>query len=452
MENFFKLKENNTNIKKELVAGLTTFLTMAYIIAVNAGILSDGTGMPMGALVTATCLAAAVASIFMGLYAKMPLGVASGMGLNAYFTYAVIHGMKMPWQAALAAIFVQGVIFIILSMTKIRDAVFNAIPLNLKLAITSGIGLFIAFIGFVNSGIVIQDKATLVKIGEFTSPTVLIAIVGVLIIVVLSKNNVKGALLWGIVGSTIVAWSIALISPETATAHGIILPNSNIFKYESIAPIAGKFDFSYISGSTSNLFNFITVVLTFLFVSCFDTVGTVVGVSSKANLLDESGNVKGAGKALVADAVGTTFGALVGVSPQVAFVESTAGVLAGGRTGLTAITTGLLFLIAMFFSPLFIAVPASATAPALIIVGYFMIEQITNIDFSDFTEGVPAFLTIAAMPLTYSIGDGLSIGIASYFVINVLNNIFGKDKTQKKKLSPFLCLLAIVFIIKLVIG
>ena len=452
MENFFKFKENNTSIKKEVLAGLTTFLTMAYIIAVNAGILSDGTGMPMGALVTATCLAAAVASIIMGLYAKMPLAVASGMGLNAYFTYAVIHGMKMPWQAALAAIFIEGIIFIILSMTKVRDSVFNAIPLNLKLAITSGIGLFIAFIGFVNSGIVIQNNATLVKIGEFTSPTVLIAIIGILIIVVLSKNNVKGALLWGIVGSTLTAWLLALIAPEIAAAHGIILPSGNILKYESIAPIAGKFDFSYIYSGTSNLLNFITIVLTFLFISCFDTVGTVVGISSKANLLDENGNVPGAGKALMADAVGTTFGAFVGVSPQVAFVESTAGVLAGGRTGLTAITTGLLFLVAMFFSPLFIAVPSCATAPALIIVGYFMIEQVTKIDFSDFTEGVPAFLTIAAMPLTYSIGDGLSIGIASYVIINLLTNAFAKDKSQKKKLSPFLCLLALVFIIKLAIG
>ena len=452
MENFFKFKENNTSIKKEVLAGLTTFLTMAYIIAVNAGILSDGTGMPMGALVTATCLAAAVSSIIMGLYAKMPLAVASGMGLNAYFTYAVIHGMKMPWQAALAAIFIEGIIFIILSMTKVRDSVFNAIPLNLKLAITSGIGLFIAFIGFVNSGIVIQNKATLVKIGEFTSPTVLIAILGILIIVVLSKNNVKGALLWGIVGSTLAAWLLALVAPETAAAHGIILPSGNILKYESIAPIAGKFDFSYMSSGTSNLLNFITVVLTFLFISCFDTVGTVVGISSKANLLDKNGNVPGAGKALMADAVGTTFGAFVGVSPQVAFVESTAGVLAGGRTGLTAITTGLLFLVAMFFSPLFIAVPSCATAPALIIVGYFMIEQVTKIDFSDFTEGVPAFLTIAAMPLTYSIGDGLSIGIASYVIINLLTNAFAKDKSQKKKLSPFLCLLALVFIIKLAIG
>lgn len=447
MENFFKLKENGTDVRKEIIAGITTFLAMAYIIAVNPNFLEIA-GMPKGAVLTATCLTAGLTTILMGVYANLPFALASGMGLNAFFAFSVCKGMGIDYRVALTAVFFEGIIFIILSLTNVREAVVNAIPTTLKLAVTAGIGLFIAFIGFVNSGIVIKDEATLVKMGNFTTPPVIIALIGLIVIVVLSKKNVKGALLWGIIASTTVAWMYASVNPKIAAeAYHIYLPDG-VFRFESIKPIAFKLDFSSLKDS-QKIWSFITVILTFLFVDFFDTVGTLVGVASKVGMIDEEGKVKNAGKALLVDSIGTTFGALMGTSTVTTYVESSAGVAEGGRTGLTSVITGILFLIAMFFSPLFIAIPGCATAPALIVVGFFMIENVVKIDFTDFTEGIPAFLTIALMPLTYSIGDGLTIGILSYGVLNLVNNLFSKEDS-KKKVSPIIYILAVLFIIKLI--
>lgn len=438
----------NVDFKKEIIAGITTFLTMAYIIAVNPNILgTEGIGMDKGALVTATCLAAAFASILMGVYANLPFVLASGMGLNAYFAYSVVLGKGISWEVALTAVFVEGIIFILLSLFKVREAVVNAIPINMKHAVTAGIGLFIAFIGLTGSGFVIADDATYLALGNFASPTVLIAFVGLIMIAVLDRKGMKASILVGIVVSTLLSWGYAMMNPEAATALGIYLPNG-IFKFESIAPIAGKVDLAYVL-HPSNIMNFIVVVCTFLFVDFFDTVGTLVGVSSRAGMLDENGNVPNVGKALMVDAVGTTVGACLGVSTVTTYVESSTGVAAGGRTGWTAITSGVLFLIAMFFSPIFIAIPSCATAPALIYVGYLMLGAVKNIDFGEITEGLPAFMTIAMMPLAYSIGDGLTIGVIAYVLINVLYNIFFAKSGEKKKVSIVMIVLAIVFICKL---
>ncbi|WP_411170485.1 NCS2 family permease [Clostridium sp. MB05] len=441
------LSNENVNFKREIVAGVTTFLTMAYIIAVNPNILSQ-TGMPAGALVTATCLTAAMACILMGLFANLPFALASGMGLNAFFAFSVVIGMGISWQTALTAVFIEGIIFILLSLFKVREAVVNAIPMTMKHAVTAGIGVFIAFIGMVGSGLVVKNDATLVSMGEFT-PTVVIALVGVIIIAVLDKKNVKGAILFGIVTSTLLAWGYALINPEAASSIGIYLPKG-IFKFESIAPIAGQLDFSHIA-NLENIGKFIVIVCTFLFVDFFDTVGTLVGVASRANMLDEDGNLPNAGRALLVDAIATTFGAVMGVSTVTTYVESSTGVAAGGRTGYTAITTGILFLLSMFFSPIFIAIPSCATAPALIYVGYLMLGAVKEIDFTNITEGVPAFLTITAMALTYSIGDGLTIGILSYVIINLVHNVFCKNKESKTKVSVVMIILAIIFIFKLTV-
>ncbi len=440
------LPENKSEYKREIIAGTTSFLAMAYIIAVNPSILS-ATGMPVGAVVTATCLSAAIACIFMGIYAKLPFGLAPGMGLNAFFAFSVVIGMGVSWKVALAAVFVEGIIFIILSLFKIREAVVDAIPINLKYAVTAGIGLFIAFIGFNGAGIVIANPDTMVSMGEIISPKVIIAMVGLFIIVILEKINIKGSMLIGIIVATLLSWGYALINTESAANIGIYLPNG-IFKFESLSPIIGQVDFSYLN-SSQNIFNFITIVLTFLFVDFFDTVGTLIGVVSRANMLDEKGRVPNAGKALMVDAVGTTIGALLGTSTVTTYVESATGVEEGGKTGLTAITIGLLFLVAMFFSPIFVAVPACATAPALIYVGYLMLSSVLKIDFSDITEALPAFLIISLMPLTYSIGDGLTIGILTYVLLNISYNLLVKEKKEKKEVSLVMIILALVFVFKL---
>lgn len=439
------LSNKNVNMKKEIVAGITTFLTMAYIIAVNPNILSQ-TGMPAGALVTATCLTAAIGCILMGVFANLPFALASGMGLNAFFAFSVVLGMGISWELALTAVFIEGIIFIILSLFKVREAVVNGIPMTMKHAVTAGIGMFIAFVGMSGAGLVVKDDSTLVAMGEFT-PAVVVALIGVIIIAVLDKRKVKGSILFGILVSTLLAWGYALINPENAAKLSIYLPEG-IFKFESISEIAFKVDFSHLVDSAWKL---IVVVLTFLFVDFFDTVGTLVGVASRANMLDEEGKLPNAGRALLVDAIATTIGALFGVSTVTTYVESSTGVAAGGRTGYTAITTGILFLIAMFFSPIFIAIPSCATAPALIYVGYLMLGAVKNIDFDNITEGVPAFLTIASMTLTYSIGDGLTIGILSYVIINLLYNLICKNKEEKKKVSPVMIILAFIFIIKLVL-
>lgn len=439
------LPENKSEYRREFLAGTTSFLAMAYIIAVNPSILSEA-GMPAGAIVTATCISAVIGCLIMGFYAKLPFGLAPGMGLNAFFTFSVVIGMGISWEVALTAVFVEGIIFILLSLFKVREAVVDAIPINLKYAVTAGIGLFIAFIGFNGAGVVIGNPDTMVAMGQ-VGPKMLIAMVGLCIIVILEKKKVKGSMLVGIVVSTLLAWGYALINTEAAASMGIYLPNG-IFKFESIAPIAGKVNFSYLT-SPQHVFNFITIVFTFLFVDFFDTVGTLIGVASRANMLDKKGRVPNAGKALMTDAIATTAGALLGTSTVTVYVESATGVEEGGRTGLTAITIGALFFVAMFFSPIFVAVPACATAPALIYVGYLMLTSVLKIDFSDITDAVPAFLIIALMPLTYSIGDGLTIGVLAYVILNILHNIFTKNKEDKKELSMVMIVLAIIFVIKL---
>lgn len=438
------LTNEGVDIKKEIMAGVTTFLTMAYIIAVNPNILS-ATGMPAGALVTGTCLAAAIGCFIMGVLANLPFALASGMGLNAYFAYTVVLGMGVTWEVALTAVFVEGIIFIFLSLFKVREAVVNAIPTNMKIAVSGGIGLFIAIIGFINSGLVVNNDATLISMGHVT-PAAIVTCVGVVIIAALSKRNTKGSILIGIAVCSILAWGYALSNPVAAADLGIYLP-SGIFKYESIAPIAGKVDLGYVM-HPSNITNFILVLLTFLFVDFFDTVGTIVGVSSKAGMIDKDGNVPNVGRALLADALATTVGSGLGVSTVTTYVESSTGVVEGGRTGYTAITVGVLFLVAMFFSPIFIAIPACATAPALIYVGYLMLSSVKEIDFDDITEGVPAFITIGAMAFTYSIGDGLTLGVLSYVVINLLFNLIA-PKEERKRVSGVMIVLAGLFILKL---
>lgn len=446
MTKLFPILENQgVNMKKEIMAGVTTFLTMAYIIAVNPSILSEA-GMPVGALVTGTCLAAAIGCFLMGIIANLPFALASGMGLNAYFAYTVVLGMGVSWEVALTAVFVEGIIFIILSLCKVREAVVNAIPVNMKLAVSGGIGLFIAIIGCINCGLVVSNESTLIAMGHF-SPAVIISCVGIVVIAVLSKRNIKGSILIGIVVCSLIAWGYALYNPTAAAELKIFLPNG-VFKYESLAPIAGKLDFSYAT-NPANLTNFILVLCTFLFVDFFDTVGTIVGVASKANMIDEDGNVPHVGRALLADAFATTIGAGLGVSTVTTYVESSTGVVEGGRTGYTAITVGILFIVAMFFSPIFIAIPSCATSPALIYVGYLMLSEVKDIDFADITEGVPAFITIGAMAFTYSIGDGLTLGVLSYVVINLLYNLIA-PKEERKKISAIMIVLAILFVLKLI--
>ncbi|SEN69250.1 NCS2 family permease [Peptostreptococcus russellii] len=438
------LAEKNVNMKREIVAGITTFLTMAYIIAVNPTTLS-ATGMNAGALVTGTCLAAALGCFIMGFIANLPFALASGMGLNAFFAYTVVLKGGVPWEVALTAVFVEGIIFLLLTLFKVREAVVNSIPLNMKHAVTAGIGIFIAFIGLKGCGLVVANEATLVSMGSMT-PTVLFAFIGLLVIGVMDKKGLKGAILAGIAVSSILAWIYASMNPEAAAKLGIFLPDG-IFKYESIKPIAGKVDFEFLA-HPKDIGNFFVIVCTFLFVDFFDTVGTLVGVCSKADMLDEQGRVPNVGRALLADSIATTFGALLGVSTVTTYVESSTGVIAGGRTGYTAITVGILFLIAMFFSPIFIAIPACATAPALIYVGYLMISSIHEIDIHNITEGLPAFITVVSMALTYSIGDGLTIGILSYVIINLIYNLFAK-KEDREPVSMVMIVLAILFLIKL---
>lgn len=443
LEKYFKLSENKTNVKTEVIAGITTFLTMAYIIAVNPNFLST-TGMPIGPLVTATCLAAGLTTILMGLYANLPFALASGMGLNAFFAFTVCGVMKISWQLALTAVFVEGIIFIILSLTKVREMVVNAIPNSLKVAVSAGIGLFIAFIGFQDAHIIVNDDSTLVKLGTLSDPRVLIAIAGIVIIGIMMHKKVKGAILWGILICTGIAWGYALLlGPDTAfKLYGISLPKGFARVY-GLGDLFWKFDFSFM-GSLKLFGEFIAIMVTFLFVDFFDTVGTLVGVASKADMFDKEGKVLRANKALLTDAIGTTFGAMIGVSTVTTYVESAAGVSEGGRTGLTAFVTGLLFLLSIFFAPVFIAVPSCATAPALVIVGLLMIQNITKIDFNDFTEAIPAFLTIILMPLSYSIATGLMFGIVSYALFNIFCG-------KKEKVSTTMVVLAILFILKMIL-
>lgn len=428
-ERTFKLRKHGTDQKTEIMAGITTFMTMSYILAVNPAILSDA-GMDAGAVFSATILASVIGMLIMAFYANMPFGLSAGMGLNAFFTYTVVMQMGQSWQFALTAVFLEGLIFIILSFTGVREALFNAIPINLKKAVSVAIGLFIALIGLLNAGIVGVGDISL-ELGNIASKEGLVFFIALIIMIVLTAKNVKGALLWGILASTV----ISLILGVSKLPDG----NAIVSKPPTIAPIAFKLDFS-------NIFSFemFSVLFSFLFVDIFDTLGTLTGVATKANMLDEDGNLKDGSKALLADAIGTTFGALLGTSTITTFVESSAGVAEGGRTGLTALSTAFCFAIAAFFFPLFSIIPAQATAAALVVVGLFMLSTVVEINFTDITEAFPAFMTILMMPATYSIAEGISFGMISYAGIKLLTG-------RGKEVSPLVYGLAIIFLLRYIV-
>lgn len=406
MERFFQLKEHNTTVRTEVIAGITTFLTMAYILAVNPGILSAA-GMPADSVFTATALASLIATVVMALVAKLPFALAPGMGLNAFFAFAVVLGMGYSWQFALTAVFLEGIIFLILTFLNIREAIINLIPMNIKRAISVGIGLFIAFIGMQNAGIIVNNDATLVGLGSLGNPTALLAVIGLVITGVMMAFKIRGALLWGIIATTAVGIPMGVTNLE-----GFRLVSAP----PSLAPIFLQFEFSRVF-----TIDMLIVLFTFLFVDMFDTVGTLIGVSTKAGILREDGSIPRAKQALFADAVGTTVGAMLGTSTVTTYVESAAGVEEGGRTGLTSLTTAGMFLLALFLSPLFLLVPGAATTPALILVGVFMMSPVREIDFSEITEAVPAFLAMVMMPLAYSIAEGIVWGLTSYVVLKVLS-------------------------------
>lgn len=452
MEKFFKLKENNTNVKTEIIAGITTFMTMAYILAVNPSILGDA-GMDKQAVLIATALASFLGTMLMALFANYPFALAPGLGLNAYFAYTVCGQMGYSWQVALFAVFCEGIIFIILSLTNVREAIFNAIPMSLKSAVSVGIGLFCAFIGLQNAKIIV-DSSTLVTLQPFDAVTpetvgAVLALVGVLITAILMVKNVKGNILLGIV----ITWILGIIC-ELA---GIYVPNPDTGMYSVIPSQFISFDFSPIKETFGACFNgdhiatikivdFVVIMFAFLFVDLFDTLGTLIGVSAKANMLDKDGKLPHIKGALLADSIATSVGAVLGTSTTTTFVESATGVTAGGRTGFTAVVTGFLFLLSTIFSPLFLTIPSFAIAPALIIVGFFMMGNVMNIDFNDATEAIPCFLCIIAMPLAYSISDGISAGVIAWTVINLVTG-----KAKEKKISILMYILTILFIVKYII-
>ena len=451
MERFFKLKENRTDVKTEVMAGITTFMTMAYILVVNQNIISVA-GMDAKAVLIATALASFVGTALMAFLANYPFALAPGMGLNAYFAFTVVKGMGYSWQIALLAVFVEGLIFIVLSLTNVREAIFNAIPMTLKSAVSVGIGLFIAFIGLQNAKIIINDDTTLLTYQKFAGEefstvgiTALLALIGILITAVLLIKNVKGGILFGI----LITWVLGMIC-ELA---GLYVPNPDAGWFSVIPHAIISFDFSAIGNTFGQVFkadfasvkilDFIVIMFSFLFVDLFDTLGTLIGVSSKANMLDKDGKLPRIRGALLADAVATSVGAIFGTSTTTTYVESAAGVTEGGRTGLTAIVTGLLFLLALFFSPLFLTIPSFATAPALVIVGFYMMGSVVKIDFNDMTDAIPAFLCIIAMPLAYSISEGIAIGVISWTIISLISG-----KAREKKVSVLMYILTVLFILK----
>lgn len=443
MEKLFKLKEHGTDVKTEIIAGITTFMTMAYILIVNPDILS-ATGMHRGAVFTATALSAAIATLIMAFYANYPIALASGMGLNAYFAYVVVLGMGYSWQMALTAVFIEGLIFIAISFFKFRETIVNAIPANLKYGITVGIGLFIAFIGLQNAGIIVGNEATLLSLGSLKSITVVLSIVGIIITGLLLHKKVKGALLWGILATYligIICQLVGLYKVDFDAGRFSLIPEGILSLPPSLGPVFFKFDFA---GMFAMGINFVVVIFAFLFVDLFDTVGTLIGVASKADLLDENGNLPKVKEALMADAVGTVAGAALGTSTVTSYVESASGVAEGGRTGLTALTTAVLMLVALLFSPVLTIIPGFATAPALVIVGLFMASSIKNIDFSqDYTEALPAFLAMIVMPLSYSIADGIMAGIMTWFVLKIVSGGI-------KKIHPIVYVLVVLFILKVI--
>ena len=450
LEKYFKLQENGTNVKTEITAGITTFMTMVYILAVNPSILS-ASGMDSGSILTATAVASAIGCFCMAAFSNKPFALSAGLGLNAYFAYTVCIGMGYPWQVALTAVFVEGLIFIALSLTNVREAIFNAIPKNLKVAVSCGIGLFITFIGVQNAGIIVES-ATLVGLFGFKASltngtfatngiSAILALIGVVIVAYLLIKGVKGYMLYGI----LITWALGIICqlvglyvPNPELGFYSVIPNAIVSAPASMAPTMFKLDFGFIA---SHLLDFIVVVFAFLFVDIFDTLGTVIGCAAKADMLDENGKLDGIKGVLLADAVATTVGALLGTSTVTTFVESSSGISEGGRTGLTAVTTGVLFLVALFLSPLFLTIPSFATAPALIVVGFLMMQQVSKIDWNDLTEAIPCFCCITMMGFAYSISDGISFGIISYTALKLLTG-------KKDHLNPLLYVLSVLFILK----
>jgi len=426
LEKFFKLKENGTTVRTEVLAGITTFMTMAYILAVNPDILSVA-GMDKNAVFTATVLAAVLGTLVMGLVAKLPFALAPGMGLNAFFAFTVVKVMGYSWEFALTAVLLEGIIFLILTAFNVRELIVNAIPKNMKYAVSAGIGLFIAFIGLKNAGVVVDNPATLVSLTpDMSQGPVLVCLIGIVLTGILYALKIKGALLIGIFASTIIGIPLGV-------TH---LPDAVVSAPPSLEPIMWKFEWSKVFTK-----DMVIVLFTFLFVDMFDTVGTLVGVSSKAGMLTKEGKVPRVKQALFADAVATTFGAMIGTSTVTTYVESASGVAEGGRTGLTAVSAAGMFFLALFFSPIFMMIPAAATAPALFIVGLFMLSPIKNIEMEDFTEALPAFFTIIMMPLCYSIADGIIFGMLSYVILKACTGKF-------KQVSVTMYLLAILFILK----
>ena len=444
LEKLFHLRENGTTVKTEIMAGVTTFMTMAYILAVNPSILSV-TGMDKGALLTVTALASCLATLFMAAFANYPFALSAGMGLNAYFAFTVVKQMGYSWQMALAAVCVEGIIFILMSLTNMRQAIFNVIPLSLKRAVSVGIGLFIALIGLFNAQVIVANPATKIALFSFKGSladgsfhtvgiTVVLAILGILLTGIMMAKDVKGSILWGI----LITWLMGVVCELT----GLYIPNPKLGAF-SVLPNLSAGVASFLPADPSPIFfqldfskfaslDFLVVILAFLFVDLFDTLGTLMGVASKANMLQPDGTLPRIKGALMADACGTVAGALMGTSTITTFVESASGVSEGGRTGLTAVTVAVLFFLSLFLSPFFMAIPAFATAPALVIVGFLMVSSITQIDFSNLSEAIPAYLCILAMPFTYSISEGISFGIISYALVNTLTG-------HAKRVSPDLC-------------
>lgn len=450
MGNFFKLKEHGTTVKTEIIAGITTFLSMAYILAVNPSMLSAA-GMDSGAVFTATAVSAAFATIIMGVFANYPVALASGMGLNAYFAFTVCselakQGIQDPWQVALTAILVEGIIFVLLSLFKFRETLVNSIPANLKYGITAGIGLFIAIVGLQGADIVVGDSSTLVAMGSFKSAPMVLALVGLLIIAVMYHFKIKGAILWGILITWVLgmgAEAIGWYAVDVEAGVYSVFPSfsASSFLPPSLEPTFFKFNFSYVA---QNVLNFATIVFAFLFVDLFDTVGTLVGVASKADMLDEKGNLPRAGRALMADAVGTVAGACLGTSTVTSYVESSAGVAEGGRTGLTALTTAVLFLVALFLSPVFLAIPSFATAPALIFVGLLMMSSVLKMKFEgDMADVLGGFMAIIMMPFTYSIANGIMFGMLTWVILKLVSGKF-------RDIHPVMYVCAALFALRIV--
>ena len=428
LKKLFGFDSTKTTVRTEIVAGITTFLTMSYILAVNPTMFGELDGMPAGSVFTSTALAAIVGCLAMAFVGKLPFGLAPGMGLNAFFVYSVCMGMGYSWQFALTAVLIEGFIFIVLTLTNLREAIVNAIPMSLRNAIGAGIGLFIAFIGLKSAGVVVADGATLVALGDVTSGSALLAFIGLVITGFMYSRNVPGAILLGIIITMVIGIPLGVTEFK-----GIVSAP------ESIVPIFCQFEFDKIFSV-----DMLVVVFTFFFIDMFDTVGTLVGVCTKAKMMDENGNIYRVKQAFMADSIATTAGALLGTSTTTTYVESAAGVAQGGRSGLTALVVGGCFVIAMFFSPLFLSIPSAATAPALIIVGLLMAEQIKNVNFDDFSESIPAFVCMLMMPLTYSISNGILIGMITYVLMNMICGKF-------KKLSPAMYILAILFILKYIL-